>query len=145
MATVVNPVIRCECGQPTQLPLSIPERTSESLLARIPDNWQLDFVCPDCKRKHVYSSREIALPIDVEGVRSANLPGTVLWRLEFECGHESCESHVVTHTVAFADSSQRVLLDIVAGAEPALTCEKGHPLSVPTIPKATVVKDAFWK
>jgi hypothetical protein len=75
-AEVVS-VIRCACGQPTQLPLSSPEKTFDSLQARIADDWQLDFICPHCKRRREYRKPQIELHFVKAGVRFASQPGTL--------------------------------------------------------------------
>jgi hypothetical protein len=80
-----------------------------------------------------------------EGIRAAGLPGTVLWRVEFECGRESCGTLIVTHSTGFRDASESYLWRIVEHASPPLYCDKGEGhMSFPLIMRSAVMLDEAW-
>ncbi len=135
---------KCSCGERIQLPYS----TRQQKAARQPNqpkaDWILNFVCPKCGFRADYNRTHIQWPLIPEGVRAEGLPGTVLWKIEFECARESCGIPVVTHTTGFQDASQFFLLSIVERAYPPLYCDKKHDLSFPAIVKSLDIVEEAW-
>jgi hypothetical protein len=150
MASHLVPVVACEgrqihpCGRRIQLPYSIRQQT----IARQPDqpkaDWTLNLVCADCGFRDDYDRSRIQWESVPEEIRAAGLPGTVLWRIEFECGRESCGALMVTHTMGFRDASESCLRGIVEHASPPLFCDKGGGhLSFPLNPRPVVLDEAW--
>ena len=139
-----NPMLQNPCLRRTQLPYPIHPETTE----RPPDqpnaDWILNFVCPSCGHRADYDRTHIQWRLVPEGVREVDLPGTLLWRIEFECARESCGLPLVTHTKGSREATDFDLLRIVDGAYPPLSCAEGHRLSFPPILKSAEALSKAW-
>jgi len=145
------PVIVCKgrplhpCGHRIQFPYSTRQQTLPNQPDQPKVDWTLNLVCPVCGFRDDYDRSRIQWPLVTEDLRAAGPPGTVLWKIELECGRKSCGTPIVTHTTGFRDASQSYLWRTVERASPPLFCDKGQDhLSFPVILRSAVVLDEAW-
>src|ERR1700727_1223633 len=79
-----------------------------SLLGRSPypyywptDSETITLACPNCGLLSVHSESSVH-PVGVPQ-ENQSLPTSILWRVEYKCDREGCESLIVVHTRTEAD------------------------------------------
>lgn len=109
----------------------LPHRTHGGIFVGQPywptDNHWLHLVCPLCGHSCAYSQQNIQRG----PLRSMahNLPPTLFWKAEFECGQQNCKFRVLGHTRANGGFSTQQIANLIFAGRPGLTCADGHTLS----------------